>query len=601
MPSQRYDPNRTELARTQSSATLAQMAARAMEVLPLSRLRGVEPDVVVRTVQRCLVISPGLRDADARSIVESVMVALSLGLDPTGGVLGQGYLVPFRKGKGRDARKFATFIPGYRGLQELARRVGVSLAAYPVFEDELDAFVLEYGTDTRVVHKPNLLAGADADRALALCYSVAHVPGTPRPNVRHMRRVEIEAIRESSKGAYYDGHKQTDSPWWKYPTAMAVKTMIRAHSKYLPMSPELSYAHALEDGYNLGLAPAEALTMVPADTPDRGPGEEPEVTEVTGTEEEAPEGAEPGNAEGGWEPEPGAEELPVKRASPVLPPRPDLPPTTPGLSPPAAAAHAALIAAGGIQNLAGPPAEEPAPAPAKAKGKAKAEPAPAPAAPSVKCKLCAKPVPEVDASGLCPNCAAAAAAFRKAEGNRPARPAARPAPEELAPEPFTEAEEPAAEEDPSAPPAEPVPPEEEAEEPAEEAPAPPPAAPARSRPVPLSLSWPELVKSVQEYAKQSGRNETDLWGLLPRFKEARGLTRMVPADHAAFIAWLQDGAPHTTLPAGGPPAPPAAPATPPPVPAEPSAVLPDVTPAPAAPRKRGRPPKQKPEAQQQLL
>src|SRR5688572_28918303 len=64
--------------------------------------------------------NPMLQECDPVSFVAAIMQAAQLGLEP--GVLGSCYLIPFRNRRMNTVE--CTFIPGYRGFLDLARRSG---------------------------------------------------------------------------------------------------------------------------------------------------------------------------------------------------------------------------------------------------------------------------------------------------------------------------------------------------------------------------------------------------------------------------------------------------------------------------------------------
>ena len=170
--------------------------------------------------------NPKILDCDRESIMLSVMQAAELGLEP-GGALGEGYLVPY----GRTCQ----FIPGYRGFISLARRSGqiVSIEAHAVYEK--DEFVVEFGLDPKLVHRPTL--AAERGEVVAF-YAVARLVGG---GVQHdyMTRADVDAIRKRSRAA-------SSGPWVTDYNEMGKKTVIRRLFKTLPVSVELCRALELQ-------------------------------------------------------------------------------------------------------------------------------------------------------------------------------------------------------------------------------------------------------------------------------------------------------------------------------------------------------------------
>lgn len=185
------------------------------------------PERLIKVALVAVSKTPALMDADPMTIVQSVMQAAQLGLDPAG-ALGSAYLVPFRNHK--TGRQECQLIVGYRGLLDLARRSGQidSVEARPVFEN--DSFEVSFGTDTFIKHRP-FLDGEPGK--LKFVYGVARLKGTPLPVVELMTRAQIEGIRRRAKAS-------ESGPWVSDFDEMARKTVIRRLAKYLPLTTELA-------------------------------------------------------------------------------------------------------------------------------------------------------------------------------------------------------------------------------------------------------------------------------------------------------------------------------------------------------------------------
>lgn len=167
------------------------------------------------------------------SILLSVYKAAKLGLE-LNEQLGHAYLVPF-KGE-------CTLIPGYKGLLELIRRSGqiADVHAFIVYEkDEFDFWEDENGQHIkyRPTHK--------SDRGEPIWgVSVARFKDKDTlPSIDVMPYHYIDGIRRSAVS------RTPKSPWANklHVDAMARKTMIRHHSKTLPVTPEVADAVALDE------------------------------------------------------------------------------------------------------------------------------------------------------------------------------------------------------------------------------------------------------------------------------------------------------------------------------------------------------------------
>lgn len=217
------------------------MKGKIAEVLP----RHITADRVVKALMVAASKTPSLLECTQESIAKSLMDAGALGLDCSG-TLGSGYLIPFKKNfkdeRGKwQSRRECQFIPGYRGLIDLARRGGqiATIEAHAVYAQ--DEFLLQYGTDSKLIHKPYL--GGDRREEYVCFYAVATLKdGTKQLEV--MTLTDVQRIRD----AVFAKNKQEPSgPWVDHFSEMARKTVVRRVCKYLPLSPELEKAFEMED------------------------------------------------------------------------------------------------------------------------------------------------------------------------------------------------------------------------------------------------------------------------------------------------------------------------------------------------------------------
>jgi recombination protein RecT len=207
----------------------------------------MSPERLVRLALLAAVKNPKLYEAKPESVLQSLMQAAALGLEPDG-TLGSAYLVTFKDNR-QGGILVCQLMPGYRGLIDLARRAGgiVGLEARLVFPD--DHFDVEYGTQPRIHHKPNLTSMKRVPKEhTTAAYAVATFPGGHQ-QFEVMMRNEIEDIRRRSRAG-------GEGPW-VHPTdygEMAKKCPVRRISKYLPLSPQLAAALELEHRIDTGEA-----------------------------------------------------------------------------------------------------------------------------------------------------------------------------------------------------------------------------------------------------------------------------------------------------------------------------------------------------------
>jgi len=256
-----------KLATLEGWLTAAKPKLRA--VLP----RHIDEEKVIRLAMVAASTSPKLRDCTPISILLSVMEASQLGLMPHGS-LGHGWMIPY----GKEAR----FIPGYRGLMDLATRGGkvINVEAEVVFD--CDVFEYERGTDAKLVHKPELERPAAAQPIAA--YAIARLKGGGSV-FKVLARSAIEKVRDASRAG-------NSGPWVDWPEAMWQKTAIRNLCKFLPMSSELADAVALDANAEIGsgrIVDAIDVEVLDRGNPDVGQGEELE-RELDAAESEPKQG-----------------------------------------------------------------------------------------------------------------------------------------------------------------------------------------------------------------------------------------------------------------------------------------------------------------------
>lgn len=155
------------------------------------------------------------------SLLGALMQCAQLGLEP--GPLGQAYIIPFRN-KGVQE---AVFVPGYRGLIDLARRSGHIRSIYANEVREADHFVISYGVGGTLEHKPDW---KKSDSPVVGYYAFAELVGGGY-QFTIMSKDQVEAHRRAHSKAKY-------GPWKDHFDEMAKKTLIRRLAKSLPMTVE---------------------------------------------------------------------------------------------------------------------------------------------------------------------------------------------------------------------------------------------------------------------------------------------------------------------------------------------------------------------------
>lgn len=170
--------------------------------------------------------NPQLARCTPDSLLGALMLCAQLGLEP-GGPLGQAYLVPF----GKDV----TFILGYKGMIDLARRSGAISSIYAECVYEGDTFSWKRGLHPDIVHEP-LATEREDDSKITHVYAVARFKGEgEEPQFIVLTRGQVETYRKRSK--------QPNGEMWtkSYPIA-CMKTAVRRLFPWLPASVEIAQA-----------------------------------------------------------------------------------------------------------------------------------------------------------------------------------------------------------------------------------------------------------------------------------------------------------------------------------------------------------------------
>lgn len=222
---------------------LGKNEAAIAEALP----RGLEAKRLIRTALIAVTRNPALLDCDQRSLASSLIEAATLGLE-VDGVQGHGYLVPFNKR--------VTFMPGYKGLLELARRSGQvsSIDARVVYEGEV--FEYAFGLEPVLRHIP----GQERDpKKLVAAYAVCHLKDGGK-QFEVLIKADVEMIRSRSRAG-------TSGPWVTDTAEMWRKTALRRLCKMLPLSAQDARAVTKAELVEAGVDPGPDFDPVTGEVP----------------------------------------------------------------------------------------------------------------------------------------------------------------------------------------------------------------------------------------------------------------------------------------------------------------------------------------------
>ena len=218
-------------------------------------------------------MTPKLGECDPRSVFAAVIQSSQLGLEV--GLMGEAHLVPFGKQ--------CQLIPGYTGLMKLARNSGLVVDIYAEAVRINDKFSLKLGMERDLQHEPLTAQGgfpaSDEERGEVVGFYAVGILKDGSKTFVAMSRKEVEKIRDSSKGYQAAKKYNKESPWDTNFSAMGLKTAIRRLCKWLPKSPELATALALDDNagrQNLNVDDAAAGVFTPVVDEETG-----EIVEVS--------------------------------------------------------------------------------------------------------------------------------------------------------------------------------------------------------------------------------------------------------------------------------------------------------------------------------
>jgi recombination protein RecT len=207
----------------------------AMQAIERALPNHLDSGKMLQVVLTAITKTPKLLQCEPPTIAKAVLEASQLGLMPDG-VLGHGYLVPYGK--------TCTFIPGYRGLIDLARRSGQVDSIQARVVKEGDEFDFAYGAEPFLTHRPAQMVGNTPGATLA-AYAIAKLKsGEVAFDVMFWN--DIQKIRKRSKAG-------GTGPWVTDTDEMSKKTVLRRLCKYLPLSADVTAAVTKDEYAERGL------------------------------------------------------------------------------------------------------------------------------------------------------------------------------------------------------------------------------------------------------------------------------------------------------------------------------------------------------------
>lgn len=253
----------------------------------------IKPEDLQRTVVMAAQQNPKLLEADRRTLMLSCMKAAQDGLLPDGR---EAALVPFSVRKKDPQGKWISvvevqYMPMVYGLRKkimqsdeiASMQVGVVYLA----EYESGRFLFEVGLEPPIRYKPDLTLPMEetTDEKIVAAWSlVKFKDGSWSGEV--MRRAEIDKIQNlsqtGSKVDYKGNPREPKGPWVDHFGEMAKKTVMRRHSKVLPMSGDIFRDVEGDDVERSIRSATGVLDSVDEAAPVALPSQDGQVDEETG-------------------------------------------------------------------------------------------------------------------------------------------------------------------------------------------------------------------------------------------------------------------------------------------------------------------------------
>jgi recombination protein RecT len=216
--------------------TVTHYFERHKKQLEMALPKHLNADRMTRLALTAMSQNKQLASCDAKSLFGSVILASQLGLEI--GVLGQGYLVPY-KGK-------ATFVPGWQGLVDLVSRSGRgTVYTGAIFKDQKFTFTDGARRDL-VVENPTDLDDAND---ITHTFAVGWVKDAVMPIIELWSIAKIRKHRD--KYNKVGSSHYSFAHWEMYARKIPLMQVL----KYMPKSIELSNAIMADYAYDQGKTP----------------------------------------------------------------------------------------------------------------------------------------------------------------------------------------------------------------------------------------------------------------------------------------------------------------------------------------------------------
>lgn len=242
----------TQLATIQHWASYLNGRAKRLDVW--CNATGLDSATMVRVALRELCgadkRAAALRKCTPQSVFLSLVNAAYLGLEPSGGLLGEAYLIPFKEQ--------CTLLPGYQGLVKLVRQSDQVEAVWADVVYGSDVFRVHRGSKPELIHEPSLHLPSEERGDIIAAYACARFKGGDFVQFDALSRDEVDKARKVSRASDY-------GPWAEWFSEMAKKTAVRRLCKYLPKSARVRRAieadAASQNGDVIDVTGTESVAM----------------------------------------------------------------------------------------------------------------------------------------------------------------------------------------------------------------------------------------------------------------------------------------------------------------------------------------------------
>jgi len=177
--------------------------------------------------------NPKLGQADALSLMWSIMQAAQLGLEPNT-PLGQCYIIPYENRK--LGRVDAQFQMGYKGIVDLAHRTGQYRRLTAMAVDEADTFEYSYGLNPKLIHDPSKTPTGNT-----VFFYAQYELTNGGYDFRVWSRDKVEKHAKQYSKSFASG------PWQTNFDQMACKTVMIDLLRYAPKSVEIATAASADN------------------------------------------------------------------------------------------------------------------------------------------------------------------------------------------------------------------------------------------------------------------------------------------------------------------------------------------------------------------